>query len=110
MIYRRFITKKLGQLLLERKIINKQQLERALELQKAEGGFLSQCLIRLRAATEADIAGCLSSQYGFPYLPLKNYIIDPRIIKIIPAAMARQFDVIPIDKINDLLTIVMVDP
>ncbi len=110
MFYRRIITKKLGKLLLERGIINKQQLEQTLQLQKKEGGFLSQSLLKLGFVTEADIASCLSSQYGFPYLPLKNYTIDPKIIKLVPAELVRQCDIVPIDKIGGLLTVVMVDP
>lgn len=110
MFYRRIITKKLGKLLQERRIITKQQLEQALELQKEEGGFLSQSLLRLGFVTEADIASCLSNQYGFPYLPLKNYSIDHKTIKLIPGEFARQCDLVPIDKVDDLLTVVMVDP
>ena len=110
MLYKRIITKKLGQLLLERGIIKKQQLENALQLQKREGGFISQSLLKLGFVTEADIASCLSSQYGFPYLPLKNYTIDPKVIKLVPAELARQCDILPIDKIGNLLTVVMIDP
>lgn len=110
MIYRRIITKKLGKLLLERKIISKQHLELALQLQKKEGGFLSQSLLKLGFVTEVDIASCLSSQYGFPYLPLINYTIDPKIIKLVSAELARQCDLIPIDRLGDLLTVVMLDP
>ncbi len=110
MFYNRKITKKLGELLLERKIIDEHQLEQALRVQKEEGGFLSQVLLKLGFVTEIDIATCLSSQYGFPYLPLKDYVIDPQVIKIIPADLAWQCDVVPLDKIDDVLTIAMVDP
>lgn len=110
MLYKRIITKKLGTLLLERKIINKQQLDAALQLQKEDGGFLSQSLLKLGFVTEADIASCISNQYGFPYLPLSNYSIDPRIIKLVPAELARQCELVPIDKIGDLMTVVMADP
>lgn len=110
MYYKRITTKKLGELLLERKIIDKQQLEQALQLQKEEGGYLSQSLLKLSFVTEAEIAGCLSSQYGFPYLPLENYAIDANIIKLVPAELARQCDLIPIDRVGNLLTVVMVDP
>ncbi|MFH0732959.1 MAG: PilZ domain-containing protein [Candidatus Omnitrophota bacterium] len=110
MIYKRIITKKLGKLLLERKIITQHQLEEALWLQKQEGGFLSRVLLKLGFVTEADIASCLSNQYGFPYLPLANYTIEPKIIKLVPAELARQCDLVPIDKVGDILTVVMVDP
>jgi len=110
MYYKRLITKKLGELLVGRKIIHKKQLEEALQLQKEEGGFLSQSLMRLGFVNEADIASCLSSQYGFPYLPLKNYSIDPAVISLVPGELARQSDLIPIDKVGNLLTVVMVDP
>jgi len=111
MLYRRrLITKQLGRLLLERKVITYEQLESALAFQRANGGFLSNALLAMGYANEADIASCLSSQYGFPYLPLNDYSIDSKIIKLVPAELARQCDLIPIDKIGNILTVVMVEP
>lgn len=110
MILRRVIRKQLGQLLIERKVIDQGQLEQAVSIQKGKGGLLGEILVELGFAKEEDIAQALTAQYGFPYLPLNNYDINPDIIKLIPARVARQYIIIPIDKIGKSLTLAMSDP
>ena len=47
----------------------------------------------------------LTVQYGFPYLPLGNYDISPDVIKLVPIKIARDYHLIPIDKIGSKLSI-----
>jgi len=106
----RIIDKQLGELLMERGLIIKQQLDEALALQKDKGGLIGEILVDLGFAKEEDIAKTLTAQYGFPYLPLSNYEVDSQIINIIPGRVARQYLLIPIDKIGENLTIAMSNP
>ncbi|MFC1621012.1 hypothetical protein ACFL2G_01790 [Candidatus Omnitrophota bacterium] len=107
---KKIIQKKLGELLIERGVIDQKQLQHALEVQKTEGGLIGQVLVGLRYATEEAIAQALTAQYGFPYLPLDNYDIDSNIVKIVPKNVATQFCLIPVDKIGNNLTIAMSNP
>lgn len=107
---KKFINKKLGELLVESGIITKSQLDKALELQKEQGGLIGEVLVQLKFTTEEDIAKMLTAQYGFAYLPLANYEIDSGLIKLIPERVARQYCLIPIDKIASTLTIAMSNP
>ena len=95
---------------MERGLISKQQLGEALALQRDKGGLIGEILVDLGFAKEEDIAKTLTTQYGFPYLPLNNYEIDPQIINIIPSRVARQYMLIPVDKIGENLTIAMSNP
>jgi type IV pilus assembly protein PilB len=52
----------------------------------------------------------LTVQYGFPYLPLEKYDLDSELIKIIPENVARQYSVIPVDSIGNILTVAMSNP
>ena len=106
----RIIDKQLGELLMERGLISKQQLDEALALQKDKGGLIGEILVDLGFAKEEEIAKTLTAQYGFPYLPLSNYEVDSQIINIIPGRVARQYLLIPIDKIGENLTISMSNP
>ncbi|MFH1782663.1 MAG: hypothetical protein ABH848_03500 [Candidatus Omnitrophota bacterium] len=107
---KRLIAKKIGELLIERKFITKEQLDEALELRKKKGGFTGEILIELGYTTEESIAQALTAQYGFPYLPLDNYDISPEVVKIIPKNVAVKFCLVPIDKIGNNLTIAMSNP
>lgn len=106
----RLIGKRLGELLLERKVITEEQLKIALGVQEEKGGLLGQVLMNLGYATEEAVAQALTTQYGFPYLPLKHYQIDGELIQLIPENVARQYCLIPVDRIGDALTVAMADP
>ena len=108
--FKRVVSKQLGELLLERGIINEEQLIKALKAQKDRGGLIGQVLVMLGYAKEEEIAQALTVQYGFPYLPLECYEINAEAIKLIPQNVAEQYNLIAIDKMGDLLTIAMSNP
>ena len=107
---KRVSTKQLGELLIERGVITHEQLKVTIDFQKGSGGLLGEALVQLKFATEKDIAQALTVQYGFPYLPLGNYEIDPEVIAAVPENICRQFCLIPIDKIGKSLTLAMSNP
>lgn len=107
---RKIINKQLGELLVERGIINLRHLEKALAVQKEKGGLIGEILVDLGFVKEEEIAQALTVQYGFPYLPLGNYEVDPEVINIIPGRVARQYFIIPIDKIGNNLSVAMSNP
>ncbi|HNR33273.1 MAG TPA: hypothetical protein PKI11_20450, partial [Candidatus Hydrogenedentes bacterium] len=51
--------KRLGEVLLEEEAITRGQLEEALAIQKRDGGFLGQILVKLRYTTQEAVASCL---------------------------------------------------
>ena len=106
----KIINKQLGELLIERGIISKPQLEEALNLQQEKGGLIGEVLVELGFAKEEDITQALTAQYGFPYLPLANYEINPEVVNIVPGRVARQYLVIPVDKVGNNLTLSMSNP
>lgn len=108
--FRKATDRKLGELLIEQGVIQHEQLQLALEHQKVNGGLIGEIFVQLKFATEKDIAQALTAQYGFPYLPLSSYEIDPEVISAVSENICRQFSLIPIDKIGKSLTIATSDP
>jgi len=96
--------------LIERGVINRDQLATAMAHQKDSGGLVGEVLVNLKFASEEDIAQALTCQYGFPYLPLANYEIETDVVKSVPENVCRQFCLIPIDKIGKSLTLAMANP
>lgn len=107
---RKIINKQLGELLVERGSITPEQLIKALSFQKEKGGLIGEIMVDLGYVKEEDIAQALTAQYCFPYLPLNNYEINTEILDIIPARVARQYLLVPIDKIGNNLTVSMSNP
>jgi type IV pilus assembly protein PilB len=108
--FKRVTTRQLGELLIERKIIMPEHLHKALDYQKVNGGLIGEILVQLGYAKEEDIAQVLTAQYGFPYLPLANYDIDRETVQVVPEHVARQYCLVPIDKIGNNLTVAMSNP
>ena len=107
---KKIIQKQLGELLIDCKLVTRENLDQALQVQKEKGGLLGQILVALKFTTEEAIAQALTAQYGFPYLPLFSYEVDPVVVKIIPEQVARQFGLIAVDRVGNILTIVMSNP
>ena len=101
---------RLGEILLKESLITQDQLEKALEFQRSNGGKLGSCLTRMGFITDDDITGVLSRQYGVPSINLKYYEIDPNVIKLIPQDTALRYQVIPLSRVGSVLTIAMTDP
>lgn len=114
MVYSRrdIISKKqlVGQILIKRGLITKEQLKDALDVQKKEGGFLGELLVKLGFLTERDVVVALIVQCGFPYIAVNKYEIDLKVIDLVPQKFARQYHVVPLDKVGDVLSIVMANP
>src|SRR5580765_1146068 len=101
---------KLGDLLLKAKLISQEQLDAALKSQREEGGKIGEALVRVGAVTENDITETLSQQFGVPSIDLASFEIDPAVVKIVPADVARKYGVLPVNKTGATLTIAMGDP
>src|ERR1700751_3950994 len=101
---------RLGEILLKESLITQDQLEKALEFQRSNGGKLGSCLTKMGFITGDDITGVLSRQYGVPSINLKYYEIDPNVIKLIPQDTALRYQVVPLSRVGSVLPIAMTDP
>jgi type IV pilus assembly protein PilB len=101
---------RLGEILLKESLITQDQLDKALEFQRSNGGKLGSCLAKMGYITDDDITGVLSRQYGVPSINLKYYEIDPNVIKLIPQDTALRYQVVPLSRVGSVLTIAMTDP
>jgi hypothetical protein len=101
---------KLGELLLKAGMLTPDELQKALNRQRAEGGCLQRALVRQGLVGEEEITSLLSRTYGVPSINLDHFEIDPAIIKIIPAEVARRHKLLPLSQFKRTLTIAVADP
>jgi len=100
----------LGAILSACNIITEDDITAALELQGRTGARLGEALITLGIVTQEDIDWALSNQLDLPYIRLKVDMIDPEAVRLVPAATARKFNLIPLIKAGDELSIAISDP
>jgi type IV pilus assembly protein PilB len=101
---------RLTEILIKNKLITQEQLNQAIEIQSKKGGRLSEIIIDLKLIKESELISALSEGLSFPPIDLKRFKIDPEIVKIIPHNIARHYQIIPISKIGNIITLAMVDP
>src|SRR5271165_2266376 len=100
----------LKEILLRDKLITPGDLNRAIEEQERSGGELSRILLRLELVAEDQLSVVLSEALQLPLINLNLFRIDPSLLKLIPKETAEKALLLPISKLNDQLTIAMVDP
>lgn len=101
---------RLGDLLLEHKIITRKQLESALEAQKTMDKKLGRVLVEKGYVTREKISELLEFQMGIPYVNLNEYEIFREATKTITKSLAKRHVLIPIKKTKDKLYVAMEDP
>lgn len=110
MTIQRVVTKRIGELLLESGRITKRQLDEALELQKKDKRLLGEILISMGIVTEDEIASCLAIQYGIPFISLRYYELDERVISKFPKEFIIENKFVPVDEIGKILTVAIANP
>ncbi len=102
--------KKVGQLLLEKGLINEHQLEQALEEQKLTGKLLGRIFIDMGLVTEDDVLQALGARSGFMVVKLKDLHIPKNVIEKVPASVAKIYTLMPVSFENNILTVAIADP
>lgn len=104
--------KKIGELLLLKGLITREQLQQALLFKSTQrqDKLLGQILVELGYVSEEELRGILALQCGYPYIDIDQCKIDPAVLALIPENMVKKYRIFPIDKIQDIFTVAMVDP
>ena len=102
--------KKLGEILVDAGLVSRDQIEEALKVQHETGERLGKVLVRLNLLNEEALVSFLGEQLGIPHVDLKDYLVDPETINLVPEYLARKYPLVPLFKIGETLTVAMVDP
>ena len=101
---------KLGEILIDRKLISSSDLDAALELQQQDGGHLGEILIRNGAISPEILINTLSEQLQIPIADLRQLQPEPDALSTISELIARQSIIIPLKIEDDFLSIAMAFP
>jgi type IV pilus assembly protein PilB len=104
------VSRRLGDLLVREGLIDNDQLARALQEQKGSNDKLGGILVKLNFVTEDKLIAFLSRQYGIQSITLSQLDIDPEVLKLVPEQIARKYEVLPIKRQGNEITLAMADP
>ena len=101
---------RLGDLLVQHKMISERQLEDALNEQKRSGHKLGRVLVQLGHVSEDDLLNFLGRQLGIPVIDLKHYHFKPQTVRLLAETHARRHRAIVLAEKQHELTVGMADP
>ena len=102
--------KKFGELLFNKGILSKAQLVEVFNFKKHNNEELSQIIINKGFAEDEDVIDCLAEFLNIPFVQLQDYTVDPAVLEIVPKELSIKHKVFPVFKIENSLTIAMVNP
>ncbi|HPP11643.1 MAG TPA: ATPase, T2SS/T4P/T4SS family [bacterium] len=101
----------LGQLLLNKGVISRDQLEHALIEQQQTKKFLGEILLEKGYVTREQLVAALTEQTAADEIHLSKFQgIKPEVVRLIPENIARRYNLIAVAKTEELLTVAMSDP
>ena len=103
-------SKRLGEILVEQGRISPEQLTEVLRRQRENSKPLGQILIQEGLLTEKELTDALGEQIGIPHVWLRKGLVDPRIVHVLPKEKALRLQVIPMFRVNNVLTLGVTDP
>lgn len=104
------MSSRIGDLLVRTGLITPEQLQKASEAQKTNGGFVGSQLVKLGFISETDLVQIMSQQYGVPVVELSSYSFDEAAVQLIPHNLAVKHGLVPLVKKDTTLTVAMTDP
>ncbi len=102
--------KSLSETLLEIGLLTLQQVKEAQEIEQETKQPFRKIIIQKGFIADEDLVSFIASNMNLPRIELDNYIIDPKIIELIPEDLARKHQIIPVLKIGKSITCAMYDP
>jgi MSHA biogenesis protein MshE len=101
---------RLGDVLVQQKLISQEQLQQTLELQRTTGKKVGRLLIETGIITEELLANGLARQLRIPFVNLKTFPFRSEIVKLIPESTARRYKALALEDKGGLLLVALGDP
>jgi twitching motility protein PilT len=103
-------SRRLGELLIDRKVLSRDVLEGLLERESADGGSLSKLLLSEGHVSEKDLVAALAHQAGYSFVDFQHTAVNPTLESVIPVELAQAHLAVGVDFSGDRLVVAMADP
>jgi len=101
---------RLGDVLVQQRLISQEQLQKTLELQRQTGKKVGRLLIETGVITEELLANGLARQLRIPFVNLKTFPFRADVVKLLPESAARRFRALVLEDKGDTLLLALGDP
>jgi len=104
------VRKLIGQLLIEKNLLSPQELQNGLALQRERREKIGRILLDLGYLAEKDLMTVLSEQHKAPLISVSELPVAPLEVEKLSSKFLKQFNVLPLDLKENVLTVAMSDP
>ena len=101
---------RLGDVLVQQRLISQEQLLKTLDLQRQTGKKVGRLLIETGIITEELLANGLARQLRIPFVNLKTFPFRADVVKLLPESAARRFRALVLEDKGDSLLLALGDP
>jgi MSHA biogenesis protein MshE len=101
---------RLGDVLVQQRLISQEQLQQTLTLQRQTGKKMGRLLIETGLITEELLANGLARQLRIPFVNLKTFPFRADVVKLLPESAARRFRALALEDKGDTLLVALADP
>jgi len=101
---------RLGDVMVQQRLISQEQLKQALDLQRQNGKKIGRVLIESGLITEELLANGLARQLRIPFVNLKTFPFRAELVKLLPEAAARRFRALVLEDKGESLLVAVADP
>ncbi|MCU1449598.1 MAG: PilT/PilU family type 4a pilus ATPase [Acidimicrobiales bacterium] len=103
-------SRRLGEFLIDRKVLSRDDLETMLAREEREGTPLPRLLAGEGMVSEKDLMAAVAHQVGIPFVDFDETTIDPRFDRLVPADLARAGLAVAVEARGEELVVAMADP
>ncbi|UCD74993.1 MAG: Flp pilus assembly complex ATPase component TadA [Phycisphaerales bacterium] len=102
----------LGELLVGRDLVSKDQLKQALEYQEQRGHkkLLGEVLVDMNFVTDQQVLEVLAEAYGVPFATETTRLADPKVVELLPREFLEEHKVLPLFLVRGVLTVAVSEP
>jgi type IV pilus assembly protein PilB len=103
--------KPIGQLLLDKELVEKEQIQRALEYQQKSGEKLrlGEILVKFGYVTQEDVLKCIGEQFDVPVVDLDKVKPEVEAVDVVPRNTAKMHNIMPLKKQANSLVVAIDD-
>ena len=103
-------SRRLGEFLVERKVLSREALEVCIQRETVEGRPLAAILIASGLVGEKDIVAAIAATAGKPFVDLSEHVVPADLDRLIPAELAVKHKAVAVEVVGDELVVAMGDP
>jgi twitching motility protein PilT len=106
----RIASRRLGEFLVDRRVLSRDILENLLAREAADGVPLPQLLLVERLVGESDLVAAIASELGVPFLDIADRTILSDAWRLLPEALVRRYSAVPVERGPEGVLVAMADP